>query len=549
MSLLLDILGFLGVLLRGVEATLQALTLGGIAFVVLLARPLRGRLGAAAAIIEARAHRLAASVAFLLAAAVLIDTALNASAVAGVAGLGPADALGAGFVLAGLARAAAALAAGLLLRRNAGASSWALCLAGLGIVAATIFTSHAAARLDDRVLLGLTTALHIIGASVWIGGIPYLLIGLSAARAELGAALIGRRFSLMAMGSVATLLAAGIGLALAYIDSLQAIYGTAYGVMVSSKVLLFGCLLALGAANYLAVERLRRHDGTSALRLRRFAEAEIGIGITVFFTAASLTSAPPAVDLVRDRVTWPEIVERLTPDWPRLTSPDHATLAIVALQAKLDAETAAGAERPQAFVPGAGLAPPRNAMDIAWSEYNHHWAGLFVTAIGVLGLAYWSGKAPWARHWPLLFLLLAGFLFIRSDPEVWPLGEIGFLASLRDPEVVQHRFFVVLLVAFALFEWGVRVGWLRRPGAALVFPLLTSLGGGLLLAHQHSLGNVREELLIELTHFPLALLGIIAGWARWLELRLAPGQQRLPGAVWPVCFLLIGLVLLAYREA
>ncbi len=549
MSLLLDIFGFLSVLLRGVEATLQALTLGGIAFLVVLARPLRAALGAAAPTVEARAHRLAAFVAAALAVVILIDTAINASAVASVAGLGPAETLGAGFVLADLARAAAAIAAWLLLRRGAAVPGWALCLAGLGIVTAMVFTSHAAARLDDRFLLGLTTALHIIGASVWIGGIPYLLIGLTAAREDLSAGLVGRRFSLMAMASVALLLAAGIGLALGYIDTPAAIYGTAYGVMVTSKVMLFGCLLALGAANYFAVERLLHQDGTRALRLRRFAEAEIGIGITVFFAAASLTSAPPAIDLVQDRVTLPEIVERLTPDWPRLTSPDHAALAIMALQTKLDAETAAGAARPQAFVPGAGVAPPRNAMDIAWSEYNHHWAGLFVLLIGALGLAYWSGKAPWARHWPVLFLVLAGFLFFRSDPEVWPLGEISFLASLRDPEVVQHRFFVVLLIAFGLFEWGVRLGRFQRPEAALVFPLLTALGGGLLLAHQHSLGNVREELLIELTHFPLALLGIIAGWARWLELRLGPAQQRLPGAVWPICFMLVGVVLLVYREA
>jgi len=45
-----------------------------------------------------------------------------------------------------------------------------------------------------------------------------------------------------------------------------------------------------------------------------------------------------------------------------------------------------------------------------------------------------TGSAPWARHWPLLFLGLAVFLFLRSDPEVWPLGDIGFFTSLRDPE-------------------------------------------------------------------------------------------------------------------
>jgi putative copper resistance protein D len=64
---------------------------------------------------------------------------------------------------------------------------------------------------------------------------------------------------------------------------------------------------------------------------------------------------------------------------------------------------------------------------------------------------------------------------------------------------------------------------------------------------------VKDQLLIELTHTPLALTGIVAGWARWLELRLDPQTnriaQRLAGWVWPVCFILVGFMLLGYREA
>jgi copper resistance protein D len=276
---------------------------------------------------------------------------------------------------------------------------------------------------------------------------------------------------------------------------------------------------------------------------------EIGLGLTVLFAAASLTSQPPAVDLVNDRVSWHEMVERLTPHWPRFESPDHASLALSELQAQIERAAATQSPRPQAYVPGEGTIAPRNAEDIAWSEYNHHWAGLFVLAIGVLALLERSGRAPWARHWPLLFLTLAGFLFVRSDPEVWPLGDVGFFASFRDPEVVQHRIFVVLLAAFALFEWRVRVGAWRRTGAALVFPLLTALGGALLLTHSHALSNVKEQLLIEITHVPLALCGITAGWARWVELRLESREGRLAAWVWPIAFVLVGIVLLIYREA
>ncbi|HEY2131705.1 MAG TPA: copper resistance protein, partial [Acetobacteraceae bacterium] len=201
-----------------------------------------------------------------------------------------------------------------------------------------------------------------------------------------------------------------------------------------------------------------------------------------------------------------------------------------------------------AFVPGSGELPDRNAADIAWSEYNHHWSGVFVLLIGVLALLNQAGQ-HWARHWPLLFLLLAVFLFLRSDPEVWPLGEISIIDSLRDIEVLQHRFFVLLLVVFGLFEWRVRSGGWRNRNAALVFPLVTAIAGAALLTHSHAIANVKDQLLIELTHTPLALAGIAAGWSRWGELRLNPPGNRVAGWIWPVCFVLIGFMLLSYREA
>jgi len=395
----------------------------------------------------------------------------------------------------------------------------------------------------------LADFLHMAAAAVWIGGIPYLLLALGSTRDGVAQARIGRRFSQIALAAVVLLVAAGLGMAVPYIGSLDAIYGTAYGVMVATKVVLLLALLALGGMNYLLVERQRRAPGTPMLRLKRFAEVEIVIGLTVFFAAASLTSQPPAIDLTDDRASLHEIAERMVPHWPRFESPQHSTLALSELQAQIDAATAANTPRPQAFVPGEGVVPPRNAEDIAWSEYNHHWAGLFVLAIGVLALAERSGFAPWARHWPLLFLVLAAFLFIRSDPEIWPLGDIGFLVSLRDPEVVQHRIFVVLIAAFALFEWRVRTGRTRRSAATLVFPLLTGLGGALLLTHSHALSNVKEQLLIEITHVPLALCGITAGWARWLELRLDDPGSRVAAWIWPIAFVLVGVILLLYREA
>ena len=149
----------------------------------------------------------------------------------------------------------------------------------------------------------------------------------------------------------------------------------------------------------------------------------------------------------------------------------------------------------------------------------------------------------------MVFLALALFLLLRSDPEVWPLGKEDFMAAFRDVEVVQHRIFVVLILVFAGFEWSVQTGRLKSRRAALVFPLMVAAGGALLLTHSHQIANVKDAMLIELTHTPLALAGIASGWGRWLELRLPGRGGRIAGWVWPLCFILVGVILLWYREA
>jgi putative copper resistance protein D len=548
MALLLDVFGYFSVLLHGAVLVGQSLVLGGVAFLICLARPLAPSLGAVGPALVGGANRMLCWSSLGLALAVAAAAALQILVLADGAGLSLGEAAGADFAIAD----ATILSASLLLAYAAGsgtAPTPALAVLAAIALAGSVATSHAASRLEDRPLLMVLAALHQLGAAVWIGGMPYFILALARSTDGRAWRLVGRRFSLMSMAAVAAIAIAGLAMAWVYIGDVAAIYGTAYGVMTSTKVLMFLGLLALGAMNFRTVERLRADPATPVVRLRRFAELELGVGISVLLAAASLTSLPPATDLPLDRVAWAAIVERNIPHWPRLDSPSHQDLAIPALQAKLDAEAAENAAAVRAFVPGAGVPPPASSVDIAWSEYNHHWAGILVLTIGLLALAERAGFAPWARNWPLLFLALAGFLLVRSDPEAWPLGDIGFWESMRDPEVVQHRVFVLLLVPFGLFEWAVRTGRLHRPGAALTFPLLVAIGGALLLTHSHSLGNVRQELLIEVTHVPLALFGIAAGWARWLEIRLPGRDGRIAGWVWPVCMAAVGVSLLLYRES
>jgi copper resistance protein D len=573
--------GFLDVLLRGLILVLASLALGGVVWVQLV---LRVRPGAAPGPAAALALRVVAAAAGLTALAQSATLLVALVEVRDSGGWPLAAFAQTTFALTALTRMALGLAVGLLaLRLSRRAASavvgWGLTVAAFALVAASAVLSHAVARVEDRALLLLLDAAHQVAAAVWIGGLAHLTVYAArrarearpravgadvAGRAGSGASglagifvagpaspgrdvgglaeevsgsdtsghpghvgdhLVVRRFSNVAFGSVVVLVGAGIVLTWQYVGEWAGLVGTAYGVMVLSKAILLVVILALAALNLRAV---RGAGASGGVRLLRFVEVELGLGITVLFAAASLTSLPPAVDVTTDRAAVAEVAERFRPAPPRLTSPPVDELI-------------AKAEPLMAPV------TRREPIERAWSEYNHHWAGFFVLTMGLLAALERLGVRA-ARHWPLVLLGLAGFLFLRNDPRAWPLGPAGFWESFLLPDVLQHRAFVVLIVAFAVFEWMVRTGRLDRRPWGYVFPLLCAVGGGLLLTHSHAMFNLKDEFLAEVTHAPLGILGTFAGWGRWLELRL-PGAGRGPGWLWTLCLIAVGLILVVYREA
>ena len=548
MDLLLDIFGFASVLLSGVARTAQCLTIGSIVFFALIAVPL-GHDAPDALKLARRTIQLTRRFAWALLISVGLLLAMQVTILAGTVEITIGEALGGDYAIAQSVRIAGALLM-LALLHGKGPSVPLLLALALVDLGGGVATSHAAARIEDRGLLIGITALHHAGAAVWIGGLPCFLAAMRRLPGGAMRSQVGARYSLLSMLSVGAITFSGIGMLVHYVGSVDAIYGTAYGMMLATKTTLFLGLLALGYGNFRVVRSLAINPGGSILRLRRFAEVELGVGITMFFVAASMTSLPPAIDLTRDRVSLSEIAERLEPKLPALTSPSRDTLAFYEERKTLAEENAENKLATlQAYVPGAGVPLPRNAQDIAWSEYNHHWAGMIVLIMGVLVLLEKTGKAPWARHWPLLLIVLAGFLFLRSEAEGWPTGTLSLAESLRDPEFIQHKSFMVLMTAFAGFEWSVRNRVMRNGWAKYVFPLICALGGMMLLAHSHSIANVKELLLLEMTHMPLAVFAIWSGWTRWLELRLEDGRAKvIAGWLWPTFFCLTALTLLLYRE-
>jgi copper resistance protein D len=533
----------LSVLLRALTLTLEAMTVGGAVFLLLAAIPRFVDSATRTALC-----RFTSWFALALAVAQALAAAESSLVLMGTSGLAFHDVATAGFFIADCTVIVASLTLYFVLRSEpvdfGRMRAAAIFLPALVVLSASVTLSHAQSRLEDRPMLLLLTATHHLGAAAWIGAMPSLLVAMRRSNDD-AAKLHGlvRRFSSMALVSVTMLVLAGVGMAYFYVGSWKGMYGTSYGFMLMAKIYLLLLTLTLGASNFLLLRRTRSDVEPFLVRLRRVSEGEIGLGFTAILVGASLTSQPPAIDLTKDRLTGQEIAQRMEWKSPLLKSPVFAQLAERgSLKERLESDSYTGGSQ-------------NDAMDRAWSEYNHHWAGLIVLLAGLLALVARFRSQRWAKNWPLLFIGLAIFIVIRADPEAWPLGPVSFWMSFAEADVLQHRLFAVLITAFAFFEWAVETGRLKTERAALVFPALCAIGGALLLTHSHSLGNVKDEMLAEMSHGPIALLGATAGWSRWLELRLpqdGPKNTRMATIlswIWPISLALAGLILLDYRES
>lgn len=538
----------LSVLLRAAALSLEALTVGGLLFLLLAALP-----GDADSLQLHRIRRVIAQLALALALAQGGATGLSVAILMGGSGFPFVSLVSAAFFITGMAEVGAALLLAWLMTGNSERASIkplvALVPAAI-VVCASVLQSHGASRLGNRGVLMLLTAMHHLGTAGWVGGMLFLLLALRTGTGFENAQRLARRYSAMALVSVPMLVLAGIGMSFFYVGSLPGLYGTTYGIMILAKIYLLLAMLGLGAGNYRLLRAGALPGGALAagapsgflLRLRRFSEAELVLGITAVLAAASLTSQPPAVDLKRDRLNLTEIAQRIHWQTPRMTSPSFSSLTAPPSLRTIIVD--------EQYSAGGGP----DAVDRAWSEYNHHWAGLIVLLAA--SLAFAARALPPGRmqklsqNWPLLFLALAMFILLRADPENWPLGPHSFWASFAAPDVLQHRAYALLISCFAFFEWAVATGRWQSPRAAYVFPLLCAAGGAVLLTHSHGLSNIKDEMLAEMAHTPIALMGATAGCGRWLQLRLPDTPTaRTAGLVWPVCLALAGLVLLDYRES
>ncbi len=529
---LLRDLDFVAVLLRAASLAAEALTVGGVAFTLLIGMPPHAGEGLIAAC-RRSIGRCALSLAVLQGLVTVTNLALlNASSTSGVGNL-----MTSGFVFAGLCVSCAAASIWLCSRSKKRFAAWLMTPLACVVIGAAVCLSHSVSRLENRPFLVCMTVVHHLATATWIGAMPFFLIAMKQVENAPSAATIVRRFSSMASISVLALVLSGVALSMSLVGDWKALYATSYGLSLSAKLYLFSLILILAAGNRITARLDERACLRLLFQLRRFSEVEIGLGFAVILIAASLGSQTPASDIPQDRPTGHEVAERFAVRLPSLRSPSIAALS--------PPTSMSNAVQAHAF----GTPSVSDAADRQWSEYNHHWAGIVVLLAGLFALLSRYSHFHWAHHWPLAILLLAAFVLLRADPENWPLGPRPFWSSFSQPDVLQHRVSAVLILGFAGFEWGVQTRRLRPPWTRMVFPLLCALGGALLLLHSHTVGSDKDDVLAQIPHTLIAALGITAAGSRWLELRLPTTQiSRLTSWLWPVCLMLVGCILLNYRE-
>ena len=400
------------------------------------------------------------------------------------------------------------------------------------------WVSHAVGRSEARALLMTLTAVHQLAVAIWLGGVIQLglLWRFIRHRPDLKPLWRGLLKSFPWVGGPALLgvIATGVPLAWSYIGTWQGLVGTDYGAMVLVTVLLLAAALCFAALNFCATRIRLAGDGVGGVfqRVPYYVEVETLLLIATLAAAVSLATQPPAIDIEDQQATWAELSEVFRPKLPRLLAPTS-----------MEAEATAS---------GGGLTSLESSVGekTSWSDYNHNVSGLFLVLMALAAMVTQVGWVSWTRYWPLGFVALGIFILLHSDARSsWSFGQIGFWEGLlSSDEILLHRLGALLACLLGLIECQARLRQKRDSRLPYVIPVLCAVGGLLLLGHIHEGLQPKEEFLIQITHNVIGLLAVIMACGRWLELRLTPPAGRLAGVVSLSALLLIGLVLLFYRE-
>ncbi|HEX7327726.1 MAG TPA: copper homeostasis membrane protein CopD [Casimicrobiaceae bacterium] len=170
-------------------------------------------------------------------------------------------------------------------------------------VATLALTGHAvAAQGAERVLRVGADALHLLAAGAWLGALPGLAGTAAAASGSASpeaidaAARATRRFSVLGIVCVATLIATGIVNAWFLVGSRLALIGTSYGHWLLAKLALFAAMIAIAAYNRQRLSpRIGAGDRFALGQLARNARVELALGAVIVAIVGHLGISVPAI--------------------------------------------------------------------------------------------------------------------------------------------------------------------------------------------------------------------------------------------------------------
>ena len=229
----------------------------------------------------------------------------------------------------------------------------------------------------------------------------------------------------------------------------------------------------------------------------------------------------------------------------------HPTLATAHVWAWYPNPDGPFAETNAFLAPYGGFVAPdhhgRNPAEMVYSQFTHRLAGVILLTLAVLTVweSWRPRRFPWNAVSAPLWVAFGVYLIPSSDPESWPYGPQRFTEIFADPLVLQHKLLALLPIAIGVIV--LLRGSGRLPSRRLVRVLagLAIAGGLTLFVHFHE-GRIHFDAI----YFQHALMGTTAigvGVALLVGTRGGAPKRWLKWA-WPTFLVLMGLVLLVYRE-
>ena len=192
----------------------------------------------------------------------------------------------------------ALVAFAIAIRRVRGA--WLIAsLSALLLAVTPALAGHAAATPQLTPLVVANDALHVLGASSWLGnlacvmliGVPIILRSGGEERWQRVAALVNI-FSPVALGSATVVVLSGVIASWVHLERISDLWTTTYGSMLFRKLVFVFVTVLVGAYNFRRVQpQLLKEEGT--VKLRRVTTVELGLGVIILIFTGFLTGISP----------------------------------------------------------------------------------------------------------------------------------------------------------------------------------------------------------------------------------------------------------------